>query len=99
MTFTENLVSGGKRKEYALTLDMAKELSMVERNEKGKQARQYFIAVENQHKSLTSKLANDPIIAIRMLQIEMQQSIAETKTIAHQAGPFLLWSLSPIYYH
>ena len=28
------------RIEYALSLDMAKELSMVERNEKGKQARQ-----------------------------------------------------------
>ena len=29
--------------EYHITLDMAKELSMVERNEKGKQARKYFI--------------------------------------------------------
>nr|DAS58464.1 MAG TPA: KilAC domain protein [Caudoviricetes sp.] len=34
------------RIEYALSLDMAKELSMVERNEKGKQARQYFIDCE-----------------------------------------------------
>ena len=39
--------TGGRpSKEYALSLDMAKELSMVERNEKGKQARQYFIACE-----------------------------------------------------
>ena len=29
--------------EYHITLDMAKELSMVERNEKGRQARKYFI--------------------------------------------------------
>ena len=29
--------------EYYITLDMAKQLSMVERNEKGKQARKYFI--------------------------------------------------------
>jgi phage anti-repressor protein len=34
------------RIEYALTIDMAKEISMVERNEKGKQARQYFIECE-----------------------------------------------------
>ncbi|GAM51651.1 phage antirepressor protein [bacterium endosymbiont of Mortierella elongata FMR23-6] len=43
----EQLFSGTKyRKEYHLTLEMAKELSMVERNEKGKQARQYFIECE-----------------------------------------------------
>jgi phage anti-repressor protein len=32
--------------EYALTLDMAKEISMIQRSDKGKQARQYFIACE-----------------------------------------------------
>lgn len=32
--------------DYHLTLDMAKELSMVERTEKGKQARLYFIEME-----------------------------------------------------
>ncbi|MBU2764951.1 hypothetical protein HAP94_01765 [Acidithiobacillus ferrivorans] len=35
-----------KTKEYAFTLDMAKELSMVERTPKGKEARQYFIECE-----------------------------------------------------
>ena len=30
--------------EYALSINMAKELSMLEGNERGKQARQYFIA-------------------------------------------------------
>ena len=35
---------GGHNKiEYALTIDCAKELSMVEGNERGKQARRYFI--------------------------------------------------------
>ena len=34
------------RKEYALSISMAKELSMVEGNEKGKQARRYFIKCE-----------------------------------------------------
>lgn len=41
--------TGGRpAKEYAITLDMAKELSMVERNEQGKQARKYFIECERQ---------------------------------------------------
>ena len=34
--------------EYFLTLDMAKELAMVERNDRGRQARRYFIACERQ---------------------------------------------------
>ena len=39
--------NGGRPQiEYALTIDAAKELSMVEGNEKGKQARKYFIACE-----------------------------------------------------
>lgn len=32
--------------EYHLTLDMAKELAMVERSERGRQVRRYFIALE-----------------------------------------------------
>lgn len=42
---------GGQNKiEYAISLDMAKELSMVERNEKGKLARLYFIEMEKKAK-------------------------------------------------
>ncbi|WP_273790327.1 antA/AntB antirepressor family protein [Bartonella sp. CM31XJBT] len=44
--FGENLQGGRPSTEYHLTLDMAKELSMVERNEKGRQARRYFIECE-----------------------------------------------------
>ncbi|WP_420844220.1 ORF6C domain-containing protein [Lactococcus taiwanensis] len=51
--FTEKRVKpqGGRPSiDHALKLDMAKEISMIQRNEKGKQARLYFIEVEKQAK-------------------------------------------------
>lgn len=60
------------RIEYILTLNMAKELSMVERNEKGKQARQYFIQCE--------KLAKEPVNALlAMSKSEILLMAAETQ--------------------
>lgn len=42
-----NNPSGGRPQiEYALSINMAKELSMIENNERGKQARRYFIQCE-----------------------------------------------------
>ncbi|ARB76457.1 antA/AntB antirepressor family protein [Pasteurella multocida] len=42
--------NGRPRKEYHITLDMGKELGMVERNEKGRQIRKHFIEIEKRAK-------------------------------------------------
>ena len=49
---------GGKRKQrdYIISIDMAKELSMVERNDAGKIARRYFIDCEKQLQRVTGHL-------------------------------------------
>ena len=36
--------------EYIIKLDTAKEMAMLERNEKGKQVRRYFIQIEKKYK-------------------------------------------------
>ena len=42
--------NGNSTKDFALTIDFAKEISMLARNEKGKQARLYFISCEKKLK-------------------------------------------------
>ena len=59
--FTENVdfigfeqksskLGGRPSVDHALKIDMAKEISMIQRTAKGKEARQYFIQVEKEHK-------------------------------------------------
>lgn len=69
---------GGLRKitEHAIKLDMAKEIAMIQRNDKGKQARQYFIAVEKEYNSPEKIMARALRIAdetINNFKIKIQQ--------------------------
>lgn len=86
--------SGGRsRIEYALTIGMAKELSMVERNEKGKQARRYFIECERITKELYSKPQipdfTDPSIAARSWADERDQKLLAESQCKKLSGTIL----------
>lgn len=50
-----NALANQELTDYAMTISMAKEVSMIQRTEKGKQARQYFIACEENRRELSRK--------------------------------------------
>ena len=58
-----NALANQELQDYAMTISMAKEVSMIQRNEKGKEARQYFIACEKKLEEMTSPsyMITDPI--------------------------------------
>ncbi|HEG8373810.1 TPA: antA/AntB antirepressor family protein [Campylobacter coli] len=66
---------GRPRKEYYVTLDMAKELCMVENNEKGRQARRYFIECEKRLKNLEQE---------KMEKLAFHQSLGYKSQLAQQ---------------
>lgn len=57
------------RKEYFVTLDMAKELCMVENNDKGKEARQYFIKCEKELQTIKFEAYVNKITDLEASQI------------------------------
>lgn len=68
--------------DHQMTIDMAKEIAMLQRNEKGKQARQYFLEIEKEWNSPEKVMARALVMAnkkISMLEIsnkEQKEQIA-----------------------
>ncbi len=75
------------RIEYFMTLDMAKELAMVERNDKGREARHYFIDCERQLKTSAPQLPQDYLSALKALvesEETKQLALAQARALAQQ---------------
>ena len=88
--FLTNLskTQGRPRIDYFLSLDMAKELSMVERNAKGKQARQYFIDCEKRLSGSLNAIPQTLPDALRLaadLAERNQQQAAQIAELAPKA--------------
>ena len=74
---------GATKIDYYISIDMAKELSMVENNDRGREARRWFISREKQ----VALMADDPIIGMRLRQIETEKKLQRVEEQVNQITP------------
>ena len=81
--------------DHQLTIDMAKELCMIQRNERGKQARQYFVQLERDWNSPEKvmaralKIADRKILYLESENARQKQLIGELKPKADYVDTIL----------
>lgn len=79
-SFLSESTGGRPSIDHLLTIDMAKEICMIQRTEVGKQARQYFIQVEKDYNSPEKIMAR----ALRIAEKELSTLKLENKVQAQQ---------------
>ena len=88
----ENPTGGRPSLDYAMNIDMAKEICMIQRTEKGKQARQYFIECERRLKgqeqpvTLEQQMAQGLLAAQKLLDAAKLE-LAQSKQIINELQP------------
>lgn len=81
-------LAGKPRTDHQLTIPMAKELCMIQRNERGKQARQYFLTIEAQWNSPEAVMRRAVLIAQKQndqLKAVNKQLLAENSDLKPDA--------------
>lgn len=79
------------QKNHAIKLDMAKEIAMIQRNERGKEVRKYFIQVEKDFNSPEKIMARALKIAENKLDI-LQLENTEQKKLLEEQKPKVLFA-------
>ncbi len=81
--------------EYIIKLDTAKEMAMLERNQKGKEVRKYFIAVEKKYKTSRQQIPMTVPEQIRLLaqgNVELREEVntikAEVSNVKSEVASF-----------
>lgn len=93
-TIVKRETGASTRKEYAITINMAKELCMVENNERGKEARRYFIACEQKLKDVYDNLRVPRTFAEALRLAADQQEMIEQQQQTIEAHETEILALS-----
>lgn len=88
--------------DYQLTIDTAKQIAMLQRNEKGTQARKYFIQVENAWNSpervmaRALTIANKTIATLELENKEMKPKALFADAVAQSDTSILVYDLAKL---
>ena len=88
---SENQHGGQNKIGHQITVPMAKELCMLQRTDKGKQMRQYFIAVEEQWNSpdaITARALQLSNAKLKQLQVTVSELTVENQIMKPKAEYF-----------
>lgn len=83
----EKPIRGATAVEYYISIDMAKELAMVERNEQGKRARQYFIECERRALQTTGPKVPQTFAEALRLAADLQDTVEQQAKQIEAAQP------------
>lgn len=88
---TDGSIMPQKQHDHQLTIEMAKEICMIQRSEKGKQCRQYFIAIEEQFNNPQAIMARALRVAdeeLKRLHITVSQLTVDNQIMKPKADYF-----------
>lgn len=98
--FLTESTGGRPSTDYVLSIDCAKEISMIQRSEKGKQARKYFIECEKKLKENTKPMSMAEIVAHsanmlvevekKQLELEHRMNVIEAKQTTSSCDYFTI---------
>lgn len=80
-----NALANQTLEDFALTIDCAKEISMLQRNEKGKQARLYFIEAEKKYRNGQAQIPQTYAEALRLAATQAEELEQQKRLLEEQA--------------
>lgn len=97
-----NALARKELQDYQLTIDAGKEISMLQRNEKGRQARKYFIGIEkawNSPEKIMARalqISNQEIESLRIINTELKPKALFADSVAASHTSILIGDLAKL---